>query len=168
MELLEELEPKIKRIASMITNNRENQKDLAQEMRLHIFEKRESLKDKKEAYILRSCYFYAKHYINQGKSIDSKWRKSIRVVSLYYKDENGNKKTLPLCSDLPSPMDVVATNMTIEKIRSSLPKRQKQIFELLLEGYIPAEIAKTLKVTRAAVSKNMKKIREKVSKYLKG
>lgn len=75
METLEELEPKIKVIARTITYNREDQKDLLQEMWLHMFEERDMLIDKTKAYIFRSCYFHAKHYVSEGKSIDSKWRR---------------------------------------------------------------------------------------------
>jgi len=168
MELLEKLEPKIRGIASVLTDNREDQKDLIQEMCLHIFERKKSLKDKKEFYILRSCYFRAKHYVNQGKSIDSKWRRGIRVISLYYKDNNGEERMRDIPSDFPSPHNIVITRLMTEEIRGLLSGRQREIFELLFKGYTSAEIAKTLKVTRAAVSKNLKKIREKVRKYLRG
>lgn len=168
VKTLEELEPKIKAIARMITYNKEDQKDLLQEMCLHMFEERGMLRDKTKAYILRSCYFHAKHYVNEGKSIDSKRRDGARLVSLYQENDKGEKETLPIPGDFSSPEDVTITNIMIEEIKSLLSEAQKYIFELLLQGYTPAEISRIKRTTRAAVSKNLKKIRRKISIYLTG
>lgn len=168
METLEELEPKIKVIARTITYNREDQKDLLQEMCVHVFEERNMLRDKTKAYILRSCYFHARHYISEGKSIDSKWRDGVRVVSLYQENDKGEEEMLPIPGDFCLPEDVAITNIMIEEINSLLSEAQKYIFELLLQGYTSAEISRIKRTSRAAVSKNLKKIRRKVLTYLTG
>jgi len=168
METLEELEPKMKGIAYTITYNKEDQKDLFQEMCLHMFEERDMLRDKTKAYILRSCYFCAKHYISEGKSIDSKRRDGTRVVRLYQENDKGEEEILPIPGDFSLPEDVAITNIMIEEIKSLLSEAQKYIFELLLQGYTSAEISRIKRTTRAAVSKNLKKIRRKISIYLVG
>ena len=168
METLEELKPKIEGIARTITYNREDQKDLFQEMWLHGFEERNTLRDKTKAYILRSCYFHAKHYINEGKSIDSKRRDGTRVVSLYQENDKGEEEMLSIPGSFPSPWDVAITNIMIEEISNLLSEVQKYIFELLLQGYTSAEISRIKKTSRAAISKNLKNIRRKVSIYLTG
>lgn len=168
METLGELESKIKRIAHMITDNREDQKDLLQEMWLHVFKQRDMLKDKTKAYILRSCYFHARHYISKGKSIDSKRRHGTHVVSLYQENNKGEEGVLSIPGGFPSPKDVAITNIMIKEIKSLLSEAQKYILELLLQGYTSAEIARIKKITRAAVSKNLKKIRKKTLVYLGG
>lgn len=168
MEVLEELESEVKEIAHTITDNKEDQKDLLQEMWLHVFERGDMLRDKTKAYILRSCYFHAKHYISEGKSVDSKRRYGTHIVSLYQENDKGEGEMLPIPGDFPSPVDVAITNIMIEEIESLLSGAQKYIFELLLQGYTSSEIARIKKTTRAAVSKNLKKIRKKTLRYLDG
>ncbi len=168
MEILEELTPRIEGIARTIAYNREEQKDLFQEMWVHGFEKRNMLRDKTDAYILRSCYFHAKHYINKGKSIDSKRRDGTRVVSLYQKNDKGEEEMLPIPGSLPSPEDAAIANIMREEISSLLSEVQKYILELLIQGYTSAEISRIKKTSRAAISKNLKNIRRKVSIYLAG
>jgi len=169
-EMLKNLETKMRGIACKITDNGTDQNDLIQEMRLYLWENREKLKDKTESYLLRACYFQAMHFINQGKSIDSKSRKDFIICSLDYKDNgNGEKGVIPI-SNLISvtegfPNELIAKDLE-QKIRERLSQRLKKTYNLLLRGWTLREIAREENLTYEAIRMRVKKIREIARTYL--
>jgi len=169
-EILKNLETKMRGIACKITDNKADQDDLMQEMRLYLWENREELKNKTEFYLLKACYFQAMHFINQGKSIDSKSRKDFIIYSLDYKDNgNGEKEVIPI-SNLTSTTEgflnkLIAKDLE-QKIRDCLNRRYKKTYDLLLRGWTLREIASEENLTYEAIRMRVKKIREIAKNYL--
>ncbi len=169
-KLLERLDEKLKGIADRITSNKTDQDDLMQEMRIYLWEKREEFKGKTESYILRACYFQAAHCYNRGKSIDSKPRKNVVILSLEdMKTFNYNGRACSALngySVLEEARDILIAEQIKESIRGQLNPKLRRTFDLLMEGYSLHEIAQSLNLTYEAVRLRVKKIRELARVYL--
>jgi len=165
-----EFSKKLKGIASKITNNKADQDDLLQEMRIYLWEKRKEFKDKTESYILRACYFQAKHCHSRGKSIDSKPRKNVIIMSL--EDAKICNCSGRVCSALngysvlEEARDILVAEEIKESIRGRLNPKLRRTFDLLMEGYSLSEIAQNLNLTYEAVRLRVKKIRKLARAYL--
>lgn len=167
-EMLKKLEIKMRGIACKITDNKTDQDDLMQEMRLYLWENREKLKNKTESYLLKACYFQAMHFINQGKSIDSKSRKDFIIYSLDYKDNgNGGKEEIFISNSVTEGFlnKLIAKDLK-QKIRDCLNRRYKKTYDLLLRGWTLREIATEENLTYEAIRMRVKKIREVAKNYL--
>jgi len=170
VEMLKNLDTKMRGIACKITDNEADQDDLMQEMCLYLWENREKLKNKTESYLLRACYFQAMHFINQGKSIDSKSRKDFIICSLGYRDNGNGGRGEILVSNLISVTEgflneLIAKDLE-QKIRGCLSQRLKKTYDLLLRGWTLREIASEENLTYEAVRKRVEKIREVAKNYL--
>jgi RNA polymerase sigma factor (sigma-70 family) len=166
-ETVEKLETKLRKIAGNVTNNKADQDDLLQEGWIYLWKNREKLENKTVSYVLTGCYFRFIDYLKQGSSIDSKSRKNITVISLYYINDEGQT---PLVSRIPSRVEDAKNTLTAkdleEQIRNHLNTKLKETYDLLLEGYTLGEIAKRLNLTHEAVRLQVKKIRRTARDYL--
>jgi len=167
-ETVEKLETKLRRIAHNITDNKADQDDLLQEGWLYLWKNREKLENKTISYILTGCYFQFIDYLKQGRSIDSKVRENVTVISLYYVNDEGQAL---LVSSIPSRVedakDALIAKDLEEQIRKRLNAKLKETYDLLLEGYTLGETAKKLDLTHEAVRLRVKKIRKAAKEYLR-
>jgi len=167
-ETIEKLETKLRKIAGNVTNNKADQDDLLQEGWLYLWKNKEKLEKKAISYVLTGRYFQFIDYLKQGRSIDSKSRENVTVISLYYVSDEGQA---PLASSIPSRVadakDALIAKDLEEQIRKRLNTKLKETYRLLLEGYTLGEIAKRLKLTHEAVRLRVKKIRKVAKEYLK-
>lgn len=165
-ETVEKLETKLRKIAGNVTNNKADQDDLLQEGWLYLWKNREKLENKTISYVLRGCYFRFIDYLKQGSSIDSKSRKNVRVISLYWTRDEGEA---PLVSIIPSKAENVKNVLIAkdleERMRKRLNTKLKETYDLLVKGYTLGEIAKRLNVTHEAVRLRVKKIRRIAREY---
>ena len=115
---------------------------------------------------MTGCYFRFIDYLKQGRSIDSKVRKNVTVISLYYVNEEGQT---PLVSSIPSRVEDVKDALIAkdleEQIRKRLNAKLGETYGLLLEGHTLAEIAKRFNLTHEAVRLRVKKIRRIAKEY---
>jgi len=166
-ETIEKLETKLRKIAGDVTGNKADQDDLLQEGWLYLWKNREKLKNKTISYVLTGCYFRFIDYLKQGSSIDSKVRKNVTVISLYYISDEGQA---PLVSSIPSGVedvkDVLIAKDLEEQVRKRLNRRLKETYDMLLEEHTLGEIAKRLNLTHEAVRLRVKKIRRIARDYL--
>jgi len=161
-------------IARRISGNAHNQKDLVQEMWVHLLELEKSgeLRGKTRSYFMCSCYFCAKHYLDSGKSVDSKRRGDIIIISLYnsieFNDSYKNKGIISAIVDTgSSPEDIAIENILASEIRNNLKTKQLETFDLLLNnGYNISEIAIARGVDESTVRESIKSIRRIATKYL--
>ncbi len=176
--ILKRLDEKLKGIACKITRNEADQDDLMQEMRIYLWEKSEKFKDKTESYILRACYFQATHCHCRGKSIDSKPRKNVIIVSLGDMETLGSRGQACLTSvaqncptlNRPSIVEearhILITEEIKKLIRAQLNSKLKRTFDLLIEGHSLSGIAQDLNLSYEAARMRVKKIRKAARVYL--
>jgi len=165
-ETVEKLERKLREIAGDLTGNKADQDDLLQEGWLYLWKNREKLENKTISYVLTGCYFRFIDYFRQGSSIDSKSRKNVTVISLYYISDEGQA---PLVSTIPSRVqdvkDALIAKDLEKQIRNQLNAKLKETYDLLLKGHTLGEIAKELNLTHEAVRLRVKKIRIVAKEY---
>ena len=166
-EIVDKLETKLRKIASNVTDNKADQDDLLQEGWLYLWKNIEKLENKTISYILTGCYFQFIDYLKQGRSIDSKVRENVTIISLYHVNDEGQA---PLVSRIPSKAEdvkeVLIAKDLQEQIRKRLNAKLKETYDLLLEGHTLGEIAKELNLTHEAVRLRVKKIKRTTREYL--
>jgi len=165
-QIAEKLETKLRKIAGNVTHNRADQDDLLQEGWLYLWKNREKLENKTISYVLTGCYFRFIDYLRQGRSVDSKSRESVTVISIFYVSDEGEA---PLVSIIPSRVedikDTVIAKDLEEQIRNHLNTKLKETYSLLLKGHTLGEIAKELNLTHEAVRLRLKEIRRIARDY---
>ncbi|MCD6472999.1 sigma-70 family RNA polymerase sigma factor [Candidatus Aerophobetes bacterium] len=166
-EALKELKPKLKAIASVLTSNRVEQEDLLQEMQIFLWNNREKMKNKTLSYALRGCYLFGKDCLKKGKSLDSKKRDSVTVMSIYYINSEGKEIVLDIPDKSIDPYEIVITEDLKRVIKKEMNSRLKETYELLLEGNTLGEIAERLGLSYEAVRLRVKKIRRITKDFLK-
>jgi len=163
---LEKLETKLRKIAGDVTDNKADQDDLLQEGWLYLWKNREKFDDKSVSYILRGCYFRFIDYFRQGRSIDSKARENVTIISLHYVSDEGQAPLVSIYSRVENVTDVLIAKDLEEQIRKRLNAILKKTYDLLLEGHTLGEIAKRFNLTHEAVRLRVKKIRRMTKEYL--
>ncbi|MCD6232082.1 sigma-70 family RNA polymerase sigma factor [Candidatus Aerophobetes bacterium] len=164
---VKKIEPKIQEITHRVTNDKEVRKELLQEAWIYLWEKKERFNDKPISYLLRSCYYKFIDYFKQGKSIDSKPRETVSVISLNYKScERDIAFEFNISSQIYEPISILIAKDLKERIKKLLDAKLKETYDLLLKGYTIREIAKKFNLTHEAVRLRVKKIRKITKDYL--
>lgn len=164
---VKKIEPKIQEITHRITNDKGVQKELLQEAWIYLWENKEKFNDKPISYLSRSCYYKFIDYFKQGKSIDSKPRETVSVISLNYKScERDITFEFNIPSQIYEPISILIAKDLEERIKKLLDAKLKETYDLLLKGYTIREIAKKFNLTHEAVRLRVKKIRKITKDYL--
>ena len=167
-ELIKRISPILKRITYRLNGHYSffNDEDLYQEALVHLWVdyKDGKLIDKTDSYILQGCYFYLKNYLR--KNYDK-----ARLISLEntVNDEDGtfNLDDILSSGNPKSCLEFIHCEMLIEKINNNgLTQREKEVFNLALEGLTTREIGSRLGISHVRIVKLKGKIREKCRKYL--
>ena len=90
------------------------------------------------------------------------------MVSLNYETEMDDGKIFTMEDTLPSPSnteDEAVTQVMVVKFKEKLKPKQKCIFEMMLNGYSQADIAKEMNCTRQSVSKHKIEIENRFKGY---
>src|SRR5438876_251192 len=91
-------------VAAQLTCGRELQKDLVQEMFLHLVRVETDLPGRTPSWYITSCQFHARHYLKRGRSVDSIKRCGNRVpLGGGHEDEEGGFGD---CLDAADPIDL--------------------------------------------------------------
>lgn len=155
---------RLREIAARLTRDLELQKDLVQEMYVHLLRIREENPANTLSWYLRSGEFHARNWLRQGRSIDSHKRTHSRVA-LDADDEQDNfllEQHLGARSALgtgPLESEVIA-NEVCDLIAARLSETQQRIVSLLMQDYGVREIAAKLGISHPAVIKHRKRIAE--------
>lgn len=135
-----------------------DEKDIAQEMIIHLWEEWRSgrFKNKTDSYVLNNLWFYSQNYLRKKKE-------KVVLVSLY---EPVGRKGTPLeniiLDNSPSFIEVLENKIFIQKIKNNgLTKREEEVFSLRLEGYRLREIGERLGISHVRVFKIQESIRKK-------
>ena len=100
-----------------------------------------------ETYIVKSCKFYILNYLR--KIIEN-----IKILSLETLiNEDGDKLKDVLASKSETdPLDRYK-KLTLKEIKKELPKKEKEVFSLLLKGYTVREVGHRLGVSHVRIVK---------------
>jgi RNA polymerase sigma factor (sigma-70 family) len=145
-------------VASKLTGDAELQKDLLQEMFVHLFRIQNSQPAKTPSWYVKSCEFHARNYLRRGRSIDSFKRA---------------RNAIPLDAPRIDPIDPldlrseIIANDIIDLILPHLTDTQQRVFFLLLQGLGVREVARALGVSHPAIVKQRRKIALLASTLLK-
>jgi len=148
-------------IAAKLTANVELQKDLMQEMYLHLTHAETVEAGQTLSWYLKGCEFHARNYLKRGRSIDS-LKRAHNAVALDEtpsdEDRHGSNSTQaqPL-----GPIQIQGEMISADIVNQIVPRltdMQQRVLFLLLKGYGVREAAREIGVTHPAVIKHRKKI----------
>jgi len=168
-DLIKKFSLKLKRITYKLNGHFAffNHEDLYQEALLHLWLdfKQGKLTDKTDSYILQGCYFHLKNYLRKNK------RKAILVsfdeVIHNEKGEELNLNMLLSLKNSDSTLNDIHAKILLEQINNNgLTEREKEIFNLTLEGLTSRSIGRKLGISHVRVVKLQKRIRGKCKKHL--
>lgn len=164
-ELVRKISPKLKAITHRLNGRFTffNDEDLFQEALMHLwidFNQHE-LDDKTDSYILQGCYFYLKNYI---RTIQDK--RALVSLNALVSEEGSDLESLLPSSDSKAYFDYLNSKILVEKIcNNGLTERERNIFNLALEGLTTREIGQRLGISHVRVVKLQKIIRVKCRRH---
>ena len=154
-------------VAGKLTGDVELQKDLLQEMFIHLVRVEVDLPGHTPSWYIKSCEFHARNYLKHGRSVDSlKRARNLVPLRQNYEDAEGHVFCVV---DAVDPLDAfaeVTTNDIIRLVVPHLSETQQEILFLLLKGLGVREIARELGVTHPAVIKHRRKIARLMSTFM--
>lgn len=109
-------------------------------------------------YIMKACKNEAINEYFKGKSICSKPRKGIKIISIEEEPDL-------LCTEIDFVKNI-HDKILVEKILELLTEREKQIAEMIMDGYTEHEIAECLKISQPRVNYLKQRMRKKTKKLL--
>lgn len=164
-ELVKKFSPQIKHLAarSITSTSVIDKEDLYQEMLMHLWQrwKKGELDDKRDAYIVQSCYFHLRNYLRCHKE-------KARIVSL--NEPIGEEGTLEDLIPAPIPLfeERIDDAIFIQQMKEKeLTRREKEVAELLSEDYTLREIGKKLGISHVRVLKIKENIGKKFKKEMR-
>jgi len=149
----------VRKLKSYSSDRSISEEDMFQEAACHLWSRweRGELNDKTRGYILRSCFFHLRNYLRSTERI--------RPLSIDLAiDDNGTTLADILPDSSYGHDELVETELTICRMRNAgLTEREREIFDLLLEGHTAREIASKLGISHVRVVKVCKNIRRKLA-----
>jgi len=145
-------------IAARLTGDLDLQKDLMQEMFIHLVQVEADRPGQTLSWYLQGCHFRARDYLDRGRSINS-IKRGNNLVPLDQRDDDND--SLGVCPDAPDPIDLhseLITRDIIDLLVPQLTDVQQQILFLLMHGFGVCEIARELHVSHPMVIKHRKSI----------
>lgn len=114
--------------------------------------------DKPLNYVTRACKNDAINNYLRGKSIDSKPRNDVKIVSLESVFEH-----IPITTRFEKELHL---KLLIEKIFRVLTEREKQVASLIMDGYTEREMANLLSISQQRVNCIKRRIKQKARRLL--
>lgn len=148
----------LRRVAAKLTGDLHLQKDLMQEMFIHLVRMETELPGNTSSWYIKCCQFHARNYLRRGRSVDSIKRANI-LVPLGLSDDGDD--SFYMCADAPDPIDLHSELITRDIVDLMIPRltdMQQRILFLLMHDFGVREIARELRVSHPAVIHNRKKV----------
>lgn len=146
-------------VAAKLTSDNELQKDLLQEMFIHLLQVEANLPGHTPSWYIKSCEFHARNCLKHGRSVDSlKRSKNLVPLGQNYDDGEGH---IFCFLDAVDPLDVLSEVMTrdiVDLVVSQLSETQRKVLYSLMKGMGVREIAREMGVSHPAVIKHRRKI----------
>ncbi len=157
-------------IASKLTADGELQKDLMQEMFVHLVQVQSAEAGQTPSWYMKSCEFHARNYLKLGRSIDSIKRARNGVpYDETPSDDGGHASNGTRPAHSVGQIEIqgeIITNDIVNLIVPRLSDKQQQILFLLLKGCGVRETAREIGITHPAVIKHRKKIARVAREFL--
>ncbi len=146
-----------RQLASRLTRDPQLQKDLMQEMFVHLLELRRGANGQPADWYVRRCEAHAREYLVRLRGTDVEEEKVLEeeVVEVV--------EVVPQLS-----ITGHLTYNQLELVRLHLSERQQQIFEQLRQGTSIRQIARALGISHPAVIKHRDKITQVMQGLLRG
>jgi DNA-directed RNA polymerase specialized sigma24 family protein len=151
-------------IAGKLTADPDLQKDLMQEMFVHLVRIQTAGADQPLSWCLKSCEFHARNYLTPGSTMDLPPPAANGVPADKHR-VNGALTFSPLVSPIEIQGELI-TNDVVNLMLPLLSDRQQQVLFLLIKGCGVRQAARELGVTHPAVIKHRKKIASIAHKFL--
>jgi RNA polymerase sigma factor (sigma-70 family) len=154
-------------VAARLTRDSEMQKDLLQEMFIHLIQVQGEQPNHTLSWYVKSCEFHARNNLMHGRSVDSLKRARNCIPLGQWDDDPHRDFYSPL--ETMDPVDLhseLFTKDLVDLIMPRLTDKQQQIFCLLMKGFRVREIARELCITHPAVVKHRKKIARIANEFL--
>lgn len=149
----------LRAVACKLTRDQELQKDLMQEMFVHLVQVRTRTPNQTESWYIKSCEFHARNVMKLGRSIDSLKRARNGVPLTHTLSDSGNDHESSVTA--VDPVDLEGELMTKDIVNLLLPhlsNTQKEILFLLMKGFGVRETGRRLGISHPAVIKHRRKI----------
>jgi DNA-binding CsgD family transcriptional regulator len=146
-------------VAAKLTVDADLQKDVLQEMVIHLAAIAHDRPGQTNSWYIKSCEFRARNYLNRGRSIDS-YKRSRQGVSLTESDadRSGYGFCLVESCDPQDLLDEISARDIVSQLNAKLTPLQQRILALLLEGMGVREVARHLKLSHPVIIKHRRKI----------
>ena len=146
---------KLRGVAVKLTNDAELQKDLLQEMAIHLHNVLTKLPGRTQSWYIKSCEFHARNYLKLGRSVDSRKRRyNLIPFDLLTK---ASAEIGMFAEDSDSRPGLIAQDL-MEHIIPKLSERQKKVLSLLMDGCGVREAGRKLGISHPAVIKHRNRI----------
>jgi RNA polymerase sigma factor (sigma-70 family) len=147
-------------IAAKLSRDWETQRDLLQEMFVHLIKVQTETPGQTRSWYIKSCEFHARNHLKLGRSIDSPKRARNRVLvgETSGSDDNRQEAGTVETNDPSDRRGEIFSHDLVERITPHLSNKQLVVLELLMKGYGIREIGRKLGITHPAVIKHRKKI----------
>jgi RNA polymerase sigma factor (sigma-70 family) len=146
-------------VAAKLTADFDLQKDLLQEMLIHLCRVEVDKPGRTPSWYVKSCEFHARNYLKLGRSVNS-LKRARNLIPLG--DSTHESEGHVFCFfDAVDPQDDLAELVTrdiLELVMPQLTETQQEILYLLMKGLGVREIARELQMTHPAVIKHRRKI----------
>lgn len=158
------IEKGLRDVALRITSDMEMQKDLVQEMLLHLLQVQREQPGQTFRWYVKSCEFHARNYLRLGKSVDSYKRAGGRIS--FSQTEAGDGEgfcheqffyRVDTMESTDDSKDFLRDEI-FSLIAPRLSERQRQIMQMLIQGCGVREVGRQLGITHPAVIKHRRKI----------
>ena len=156
----------LRTVAAHLTGDRELQKDLMQEMFLHLVRVETDLPGRTASWYITNCQFQARHYLERGRSVDS--IKRCRNLVPLGEDHDDRDGGFHFCLDPADPVDLhgeLVMRDIVNLLIVRLTDTQQQILFLLIRGFGVREIGRELSLSHTMIVQHRKKIGH-VASYL--
>ena len=148
-------------IAAKLTANAELQKDLMQEMFLHLAHVETVEAGQTLSWYLKGCEFHARNYMKRGRSIDSPKRAHNGLSLDEMPPNEGKHDGIAMMPQPSGPIQIQGEIITQDIVNQLVPRltdMQQRVLFLLMKGCGVREAAREIGITHPAVIKHRKKI----------
>ncbi len=146
-------------VASRLSSDVEFQKDLLQEMMIHLIQAQTEFPNHTLSWYVKNCEFYARNHMRRGRSIDSLKRAHADIERQQPAgDGQEDPAAVRELSDVADGFGELVSADIVQRIMPYLTERQQHTLQLLTKGFGVRETARQLGISHVAVIKHRRKI----------
>jgi DNA-directed RNA polymerase specialized sigma24 family protein len=149
----------LERMVARLTPQRLWHEDLVQEALIHLWLEEQRCPGRSPCWYLRSCQFYLRNRLRQGRSLDSPKRRN--GSALIFDSESGLEQllaALPESAVERSACEIVMARDLLAALLPALTPTEREILACLLEGLGTRETAQRLRLSHTCVSNKRRRI----------